>query len=100
MQFKDAYMLKDHDMTVSSAVVESVDQIYMGSVQIIADAATGTISIDKSNDGVNWVQIAAPAIAVGTSMTSITQVDFKYIRIDFTGGAAGNIDVIFYGKGA
>ena len=100
MKFKNGYLLKDHAMITTKTVEAQIDQFYMGSVQIVSTSATGSIVIEKSNDGINWVNVASPAIGIGTTITDILQITFKHIRIVYTGGLAGTIDVLFYGKGA
>ena len=68
--------------------------------------STGTASfaatIQKSNDGINWVDTAgtAPIAAPGTVMPEVSNFTARYCRLNlvFTSGTLTNTVVIFNGK--
>jgi hypothetical protein len=89
----------------SYSEVVDVQHLTFVSYQLVVNDGNlvGSTNLQVSNDGVNFVDIAATSVnynGVGTTLTQVVDVCAKYVRVKVTvASGSSNITIIMVNKG-
>lgn len=87
--------------SLTSTVID-IAEILLYSVHAIwTGTPTGSISVQGSNDGTNFVEVASQATggAAGQYLLNIEKAGYKYVRVQFIRtGSTGSLTVYLAGK--
>ncbi len=108
MRVTEIILLDAVDLDSDQSAIQQLEQIYAYSVEATiasGGAITGTLSLQASNDKVNWVEIQNSAFVIssaGSTLWNITSSNYKWLKVvwvDSGSDSGGDLTAKFFARG-